>query len=113
MRTSLAASTIERIIDVFPGERQTQICMQLVGSLVGVIAQRLFKRQDADGRCAACEIIINPPAVVNLIHKEKVCQISSVIQNNRGSGMQTMEMAINELLMYGVISVADAKNYLD
>lgn len=113
LHTSSAASTIERIIDVFPAEKQTQIRMQLAGSLVGVVAQRLFKRIDVDGRRAACEIMINTPAVSNLIRQEKVYQIPSVIQTNKEIGMQTMEMAINELLMYGVISMEDAKVYLD
>ena len=113
LHTSSAASTIERIIDVFPAEKQSQIRMQLAGSLVGVVAQRLFKRQDADGRRAACEIMINTPAIANLIRQEKVYQIPSVIQTSRDVGMQTMEMAINELLMYGILSLDDAKGYLD
>ena len=108
LHTSSAAS-IERIIDVFPAEKQSQIRMQLAGSLVGVVAQRLFKRQDADGRRAACEIMINTPAIANLIRQEKVYQIPSVIQTSRDVGMQTMEMAINELLMYAILSLDDAK----
>ncbi|MDE5977900.1 MAG: type IV pilus twitching motility protein PilT [Turicibacter sp.] len=113
LHTSSAASTVERIIDVFPAEKQTQIRMQLAGSLVGVVAQRLFKRQDTDGRQAVCEIMINTPAIANLIRQEKVFQIPSVIQTGRDLGMQTMEMAINELLMYGVIGMEDSKAYLD
>lgn len=113
LHTSSAASTIERIIDVFPAEKQTQIRMQLAGSLVGVVAQRLFKRQDMDGRRAACEVMINTPAIANLIRQEKVFQIPSVIQTNREIGMQTMEMSINELLMYGVIGMDEAKPYLE
>lgn len=113
LHTSSVASTIERIIDVFPGEKQTQIRMQLAGSLVGVVAQRLFKRQDADGRRAACEIMINIPAIANLIRQEKVYQIPSIIQTNKEIGMQTMEMAIRELLMYGIIGMDEAKPYLE
>ncbi|MDO5793655.1 MAG: type IV pilus twitching motility protein PilT [Turicibacter sp.] len=113
LHTSSAASTIERIIDVFPAEKQTQIRMQLAGSLVGVVAQRLFKRQDNDGRKAVCEIMINTPAIANLIRQEKVYQIPSIIQTNKEIGMQTMEMAIKEQLMYGVLSLEDVKVYLD
>ena len=113
LHTSSAASTIERIIDVFPAEKQTQIRMQLAGSLVGVVAQRLFKRQDSDGRKAVCEIMLNTPAISNLIRQEKVYQIPSVIQMNKENGMQTMEMALKEQMMYGVISAEDAKAYLD
>lgn len=113
LHTSSAASTIERIIDVFPAEKQTQIRMQLAGSLVGVAAQRLFKRQDSDGRRAVCEIMVNTPAVANLIRQEKVYQIPSVIQTSKEIGMQTMEMAIKEQMMYGVIGMEDAKPYLE
>lgn len=113
LHTSSAASTIERIIDVFPAEKQTQIRMQLAGSLVGVVAQRLFKRQDSDGRKAVCEIMVNTPAIANLIRQEKVYQIPSVIQTSKEMGMQTMEMAIKEQMMYGVIGMEDAKVYLE
>lgn len=113
LHTSSAASTIERIIDVFPAEKQTQIRMQLAGSLVGVVAQRLFKRQDSDGRKAVCEIMVNTPAIANLIRQEKVYQIPSVIQTSKEMGMQTMEMAIKEQMMYGVIGMEDAKAYLE
>ena len=113
LHTSSAASTIERIIDVFPAEKQTQIRMQLAGSLVGVVAQRLFKRQDSDGRKAVCEIMVNTPAIANLIRQEKLNQIPSVIQTSKEMGMQTMEMAIKEQMMYGVIGMEDAKAYLE
>lgn len=113
LHTSSAASTIERIIDVFPAEKQTQIRMQLAGSLVGVVAQRLFKCQDSDGRKAVCEIMVNTPAIANLIRQEKVYQIPSVIQTSKEMGMQTMEMAIKEQMMYGVIGMEDAKAYLE
>lgn len=113
LHTSSAASTIERIIDVFPAEKQTQIRMQLAGSLVGVVAQRLFKRQDSDGRKAVCEIMVNTPAIANLIRQEKVYQIPSVIQTSKEMGMQTMEMAIKEQMMYGVIGMEDAKAFLE
>ena len=113
LHTSSAASTIERIIDVFPAEKQTQIRMQLAGSLVGVVAQRLFRRQDSDGRKAVCEIMVNTPAIANLIRQEKVYQIPSVIQTSKEMGMQTMEMAIKEQMMYGVIGMEDAKAYLE
>ncbi len=113
LHTSSAASTIERIIDVFPAEKQTQIRTQLAGSLVGVVAQRLFKRQDTNERQAVCEIMVNTPAIANLIRQEKVFQIPSVIQTGRDIGMQTMEMAIHEWIMRGVIGTEDSLAYLD
>ncbi|MFQ7057062.1 MAG: hypothetical protein ACLRQX_00185 [Turicibacter sanguinis] len=108
---SSAASTIERI-DVFPAEKQTQIRMQLAGSLVGVVAQRLFGVKIVMV-VKLCEIMVNTPAIANLIRQEKVYQIPSVIQTSKEMGMQTMEMAIKEQMMYGVIGMEDAKAYLE
>ncbi|RXD25021.1 type IV pili twitching motility protein PilT, partial [Acinetobacter baumannii] len=70
-------------------------------------------RQDSDGRKAVCEIMVNTPAIANLIRQEKVYQIPSVIQTSKEMGMQTMEMAIKEQMMYGVIGMEDAKAYLE
>ena len=113
LHTSSAASTIERIIDVFPGDKQAQIRTQLAGSLVGVVAQRLFKTTDGLGRRAACEIMINTPAIANLIRSEKVHQIPGMIQTGRDVGMKTMKTHIQELINQGAISMKVAREYLD
>lgn len=113
LHTSSAASTIERIIDVFPGDKQSQIRTQLAGSLVGVVAQRLFKTTDGRGRRAACEIMVNTPAIANLIRAEKVHQIPGMIQTGREVGMKTMKAHIQELVQQGAVSMRAAREYLE
>ena len=83
LHTSSAASTIERIIDVFPAGQQAQVRTQLAGILKAVVSQRLLPTADGAGRIAATEILINNPAVANLIRTEKVHQIPNVILTNR------------------------------
>lgn len=112
LHTSSAASTVERIIDVFPAERQAQIRVQLAGSLVGVVAQQLFKRQDLSGRTGAFEILVNTPAVSNMIRQGKTHQIQNIIQTSRQYGMQSMESQVKQKLTYGMISLEDAQAYL-
>ena len=75
LHTWSAASTIDRIIDVFPHGQQSQIRVQLAGVLTSVISQRLFQTADRKGRRAATELMINNPAIANLIRTEKVHQI--------------------------------------
>ncbi|WP_138859747.1 type IV pilus twitching motility protein PilT [Exiguobacterium mexicanum] len=105
LHTSSAMSTVSRIIDAFPAEQQDQIRTQLANVLLGVVSQRLFPRVDVPkGRVAAMEIMIGNPAVANLIRNEKEFQLPTVIQTNRQNGMQTMDMAIEQLVRQGVIN---------
>lgn len=104
LHTSSAASTVERIIDVFPAAQQQQVRTQLANSLVGVVAQRLLKSQLTSGREAAFEIMVATPAISNLIRTEKVHQIDNAIQTGRELGMKTMQMSLNELMMQGKIT---------
>lgn len=113
LHTSSAASTIERIVDVFPGQEQAQIRTQLAGCLVGVVSQRLFKTTDGLSRRAACEIMINTPAIANLIRSEKVHQIPGMIQTGREVGMKTMQDHLKELITQGIISRLEAREYLE
>lgn len=113
LHTSSAASTIERIVDVFPGQEQAQIRTQLAGCLVGVVSQRLFKTTDGLSRRAACEIMINTPAIANLIRSEKVHQILGMIQTGRDAGMRTMQDHLKELINQGIISRLEARKYLE
>ena len=112
LHTSDAPSTIDRIIDVFPSGQQAQIRIQLASELVSVISQRLFPTPKHDGRRAALEIMINNPAISNLIRNEKIYQIPSVIQTSRAQGMQTMATAIQALLTEGAIAREAAEPYL-
>jgi twitching motility protein PilT len=112
LHTSSAPSTINRIIDVFPPAQQPQIRVQLASVLVGVISQRLFPTVDKKGRKAATEILVNNPAIANLIRNEKIHQIQSTMQTSRAQGMHTLEMSIRDLIDRNLIQKAAATKYL-
>jgi twitching motility protein PilT len=97
LHTTTAASTIDRIIDQFPPDRQAQVRVMLSESLRGVIAQTLCKKIGG-GRVAAREILLSIPAVANLIREGKTFQIPSVMQTNRKAGMVTLNDALMELV---------------
>lgn len=113
LHTSSAATTIDRVIDVFPPHQQGQIRIQLANVLQGIISQRLFVRRDTTGRIAATEILISAPSIANLIRNEKVHQIQSVMQTSRGLGMHTLEASLKQLLATGKISLEDARPYMN
>ncbi|MCL6517746.1 type IV pilus twitching motility protein PilT, partial [Alicyclobacillus sp.] len=94
LHTSDAVQTVDRMIDVFPAAQQAQVRLQIASVLQGVVTQRLYKRADGAGRIAAVEILVNTPAVANLIRTEKTHQIRSVMQTGRQAGMQTMDMHV-------------------
>ncbi len=112
LHTSSAPSTINRIIDVFPPAQQPQIRVQLASVLVGVISQRLFPTIDKKGRKAATEILVNNPAIANLIRNEKIHQIQSTMQTSRAQGMHTLEMSIRDLIDRNLIQKEAATKYL-
>jgi twitching motility protein PilT len=97
LHTTTASSTIDRIIDQFPPDRQSQVRVMLSESLRGVIAQTLCKKMGG-GRVAAREILLTIPAVSNLIREGKTFQIPSVMQTNRRVGMVTLNDALMELV---------------
>jgi twitching motility protein PilT len=97
LHTTTAASTVDRIIDQFPADRQSQVRVMLSESLRGVIAQTLCKRIGG-GRVAAREILLSIPAVSNLIREGKTFQIPSIMQTNRKVGMVTLNDALMELV---------------
>jgi len=97
LHTTTAASTVDRIIDQFPADRQSQVRVMLSESLRGVIAQTLCKKIGG-GRVAAREILLSIPAVSNLIREGKTFQIPSVMQTNRKAGMVTLNDALMELV---------------
>lgn len=109
LHTADAPQTIDRVIDVFPPGQQQQIRSQLASVLLGVMAQRLLPTADGRGKIAAVEVLVNTPAVANLIRTEKVHQLRSVMQTGRAQGMQTMENALRELLQSGTITAETAK----
>jgi twitching motility protein PilT len=97
LHTTTAASTVDRIIDQFPADRQSQVRVMLSESLRGVIAQTLC-RKVGGGRIAAREILLSIPAVSNLIREGKTFQIPSIMQTNRKAGMVTLNDALMELV---------------
>lgn len=108
LHTSSAASTVNRIIDVFPPEQQQQINAQLSNSLIAVFSQTLVPKKNPKpgefGRVMAQEIMIVTPAIANLIREGKVAQMYSAIQTGMKMGMQTMEQSLANLVRSGQIS---------
>jgi len=107
LHTTTAASTIDRIIDQFPPDRQSQVRVMLSDSLRGVIAQTLCKKIGG-GRVAAREILLSIPAVSNLIREGKTFQIPSIMQTNRKTGMVTLNDALMELVDAKLIESKEA-----
>jgi twitching motility protein PilT len=102
LHTSSAAKTVDRIIDAFPGEQQSQVRAMLSESLEAVIAQTLLKKKGG-GRVAAHEVLIGVPAIRNLIREGKLHQIPSMMQTGQRIGMQTIDMAYADLVKRGVV----------
>lgn len=112
LHTTDAPQTIDRIIDAFPGHQQNQIRSQLAAVMLAVISQRLFPRATGRGRICATEILVNTPAVANLIRTEKTHQLKNVMQTSKTLGMHTLEMSIREHLAGGLVSPAAVKAYM-
>lgn len=103
LHTNSASKTIDRIIDVFPGEEKEMIRTMLSESLVGVVSQTLLKKKHG-GRVAAHEILIGNDAIKNLIRENKVAQIYSTIQTSNKDGMKTLDQSLIELVEKGIIT---------
>jgi twitching motility protein PilT len=98
LHTNGAAATVDRIVNAFPADKQAHVRTMLSTSLRGVISQQLIQRSDKRGRVAALEILINTPAVSNLIRQGKLDQLENTMQSGGQHGMRTMDSAIQELL---------------
>jgi len=107
VHTSTAVSTVDRIIDQFPPDRQSQIRVMLSESLKGVISQVLCKKIGG-GRVAAREVMLSTPSVSNLIREGKTFQLPSVLQTSRRLGMVTMNDALIELVEGGMVEPQEA-----
>ena len=110
LHTSSAAKTIDRIIDVFPGDEKEMVRAMLSESLQAVISQTLLKTKDGGGRVAAHEIMLGTPAIRNLIREAKIAQMYSAIQTGANVGMQTLDSNLTELVRRNVISSATARS---
>jgi twitching motility protein PilT len=107
LHTTTAVSTVERLVDQFPPDRQAQIRVMLAESLKGVIAQILLKRIGG-GRVAAYEILLGIPAVANLIREGKTFQIPTVMQTAKRLGMRTLNDSLAELVRDGKVDAQEA-----
>jgi twitching motility protein PilT len=109
LHTSSAPKTVDRVIDVFPPNQQAQIRAQFAESIEGVITQTLLKKKSG-GRAAALEIMVGTNAVRNLIREAKLHQIPGIMQASRKDGMQTMDMALIDLVTKGLVTKAEAQS---
>lgn len=112
LHTTSAPKTIDRIVDVFPGEEKAMVRSMLSESLRAVVSQLLLKRETG-GRVAAHEIMLATPAIKNLIREDKVAQMRSSIQTGAALGMQTMEQALAKLSEKGIITPEEAQSRVE
>ena len=110
LHTNSAAQSIHRIIDTFPGTQQGQIRAQLSGSLLGVVSQRLVPRIKG-GLIPACEIMMNTPAIANLIRENKVHEMPLVIETSAEIGMISLNRYLANLVRAKEIALDTAQNY--
>lgn len=116
VHTSSAAQSIDRVIDVFPPDQQQQIRIMLSNGLVAIVSQTLLPRLQESaggnpvtkGRVLAAEVLINTPAIANLIRESKTPQIYSTMQMGGALGMQTLEASLAGLVKNGLISMSEA-----
>jgi twitching motility protein PilT len=108
LHTTSAAKTIDRIIDVFPGDEKSMVRSMLSESLLAVVSQTLVKKIGG-GRVAAHEILLGTSAIRNLIREDKVAQMYSMIQTGGSLGMQTLDMGLKDLVTKGLVSRDQAR----
>jgi len=109
LHTASASKTIDRIIDVFPGDEKEMVRAMLSESLQAVISQTLLKNAEGNGRVAAHEIMVGTPAIRNLIREAKVAQMYSAIQTGAAMGMQTLDACLSDLVHRRRITLESAR----
>ena len=108
LHTNGAAQTVDRVVNVFPADKQSHVRTMLSTSLRGVVSQQLLQRADKQGRVAALEILVNNPAVANLIRQGKLDQLENAMQSGAATGMRTMDGSIQALFDQRVVSGKEA-----
>jgi twitching motility protein PilT len=108
LHTNNASRTIDRIVDVFPSEQQSQVRMMLSESLEGIVSQQLLRTRDQKGRVGVVEILFSSAALSNIIREGKTQQIPSLIQAGKNEGMQSMDTALMDLVKKGTITAEEA-----
>ncbi|MBN1570092.1 MAG: type IV pilus twitching motility protein PilT [Acidobacteria bacterium] len=111
LHTNSAATTINRIVDIFPSNQQPQIRAQMSMVLEGILCQSLIPKANGTGRCMAMEILIPTMAIRNLIREDKIHQIYGVMQTGQDKfGMQTFNQSLSHLVLSKQITAQDALN---
>lgn len=110
LHTNSAAQTVDRILDSFPPEQQSQIRLQLAGALLGIVSQRLVPKVDG-GQVPAVEVLIANYAIRNLIRENKIHQLDLVIETSIDKGMLSLNRSLSELVRQGQISLENAEVY--
>jgi twitching motility protein PilT len=113
MSTPSGATTIDRLIDMFPPDDQSQVRATLAGALKFVVSQRLVPRSDREGQVVAVELLTGGMALWSLIRDNKLFQLPSLLQRGRGFGMIRIEDSLNALLTAGAITAETAKIFAD
>jgi len=108
LHTQTAPLAVQRIVDVFPESVRDFVRRQLADTLRGVISQQLLPRADGKGRVAALEVLLNSPAVANMVREGKQHQLYTAMQTGRSFGMQTMDNSLADLCLSGVITRDEA-----
>lgn len=113
LHANSANQALDRIINFFPDERRMQLLMDLSLNLKGMISQRLLPRENAKGRVAVIEIMLNSPLISDMIFKGEVGEIKEVMKRSRDIGMQTFDQALFDAFEEGTISYQDALRNAD
>jgi twitching motility protein PilT len=108
VHTNSAPATIERFVNAFPANQQSQIRGMLADSLAGIVAQQLLRKADGTGRVAAQEILIGTSGVAAAIREAKTTMLTSLIQSGGSYGMQSIDAVLAKLVEEGTVSPADA-----
>jgi twitching motility protein PilT len=108
LHTSNAPRTLDRLLDVFPTDQRDQIRIMVSESLRGIVSQQLIPRADGQGRAVAMEIMLNSPAIANVIREAKTFMLPGIIQTGKKAGMILMDESVAELYRQGVISAEEA-----
>jgi twitching motility protein PilT len=109
LHTQSAAKSINRIVDAFPPSQQPQVRTQLGDTLQGIMTQTLLPKAQTEGRAIATEVLVNTPAIANLIREGEISQIYSMLQAGGGVGMHTLDQDLKRLVAEGTISLPVAK----
>jgi twitching motility protein PilT len=110
LHTIDAAQTVDRIIDAFGSEAQSQVRTQLASTLLAIVSLRLVPRRHGDGRVAASEILVGTDAVRAMIREGKTHQLRNAIGTGRAAGMRTLETSLSDLVVRGTVSIDAARH---